>query len=188
MLSPLSTTAFFAIDLKMPGSFVDNLLGGEMLRATAPDVTKQTLRCHYVRSDAAHFGISKELIERTLELADVCLDVLSQVFHGVALERHASEVRFGLDDRTARLKVGHLDIDRHPPLKAAAQALRQGRDAVRWLVATDDDLLVGLVEGIEGMEELLLSLLTPSNKLHVIDDEYINIAIPVRKARLFKAD
>ena len=39
-----------------------------------------------------------------------------------------------------------------------------------WLVATDDNLLVGLMEGVEGMEELLLSFLTPSNELHIVDD------------------
>ena len=40
MLSPLSTTDFFAVDLEMAGSLVDNLLGGEVLGSTAPDVAK----------------------------------------------------------------------------------------------------------------------------------------------------
>ena len=57
-----------------------------------------------------------------------------------------------------------------------------------WLVATDDNLLVGLMEGVEGMEELLLSFLTPSNELHIVDDQYIDIAIPIRKTSLFEAD
>ena len=188
MLSSLSTTNFFAIDLEMAGGLIDNLFGGEMLRATAPDIAKQAFCCHYVRSDAAHLGISKKLIKRTLELADICLNVLSKVFHGVALKCYTSEACLGLDDRAARLEVGHLDVDCHSPFKAAAQALRQGRDAVRRLVATDDNLLVGLVEGIKGMEELFLSLFAPSNKLHIVDDEHIDIAVPVRKASLFEAD
>ena len=188
MLSPLSTTDFFAVDLEMASSLIDNLLGGEMLRTTAPDIAKQTLRRHHIRGDAAHLGISKKLIKRTLELADVCLDVLGKILHSVAFKRYASEARLGLDDRAARLEVRHLNINRHPPLKAATQALRQGRDAVWWLVATDDNLLVGLMEGVEGMEELLLSFLTPSNELHIVDDQYIDIAVPVRKARLFEAN
>ena len=159
-----------------------------MLRATAPDIAKQTLCCHHIRGNAAHFGIGKELIKCALELANICLDVLSKVFHGVALKCHASEARFGLDDRAARLKVWHLDVDCHPPFKATAQALRQGRNTVWWFVATDDNLLVGLVKGIEGVKELLLSFLAPGNKLHIVDDQYIDIAIPVRKACLFEAD
>ena len=57
-----------------------------------------------------------------------------------------------------------------------------------WFVATDDNLLVGLVKGIEGVKELLLSFLAPGNKLHIVDDEHVNIAVPVRKASLFKTD
>ena len=57
-----------------------------------------------------------------------------------------------------------------------------------WFVATDDNLLISLMEGIEGVKELLLSFLAPGNELHIVDDQYIDIAVPVRKARLFEAN
>ena len=44
------------------------------------------------------------------------------------------------------------------------------------------------MKGIEGVKELLLSFLAPGNKLHIVDDEHVNIAVPVRKASLFKTD
>ena len=52
----------------------------------------------------------------------------------------------------------------------------------RRAIACDDDLLAGLVEGVEGVEELDLGLLFVGEELHVVDDEHVVVAVGLLEA------
>ena len=64
-----------------------------------------------------------------------------------------------------------------PPLEPAAQPVLQGRDLLRRPVGRDDDLLVGVVEGVEGVEELLLRPLLALQELDVVDEQDVGLAV-----------
>ena len=61
--------------------------------------------------------------------------------------------------------------------EAAAQAVLEGGDVLRRTVAADDDLLLHLVQRVEGVEELLLSSVLACQKLDVVDEQHINAPV-----------
>ena len=55
---------------------------------------------------------------------------------------------------------------------------------LRRPVAGDDDLLVGVVQRVEGVEELLLRLLLVLQELDVVDEQDVDVAVaPAEAAR-----
>ena len=89
-------------------------------------------------------------------------------------------VAFGLvaKDGQTRLEVGRLDVGDEAPLEAAAQSLLEGGDGIRHAVARDDDLLVRTVKGVERVEELLLQTFLALHELDVVDQQYVDLAVP----------
>ena len=75
------------------------------------------------------------------------------------------------EDREARLEVGRLHVGGETPLEARAQPLLEPAHLAHRPVAGQDDLLAGLVERVEGVEELLLDALLASEELHVVDQQ-----------------
>ena len=64
-----------------------------------------------------------------------------------------------------------------PDSKRLLQALLQRGDLLRRPVAGDGDLLAGLIEGVEGMEELLLRPLLVLQELDVVDQQHVVVAV-----------
>src|SRR5918998_885942 len=89
----------------------------------------------------------------------------------------------GLDaqDGYAHLVVRQLHIGYQTTLEARAQPLLEGRDGFRRFVARDDHLLPALVEGVEGVKELLLRTLLTGDELDVIDHQDIGFPVPRAK-------
>ena len=67
-----------------------------------------------------------------------------------------------------------------PQTKRRPQAVLQAGDLSRRFVAADDNLLVGLVKRVEGMEKFFLNLFFAGDELHVVDDQDIGGAVEVR--------
>src|SRR6478672_2576243 len=82
-----------------------------------------------------------------------------------------SSSRMFVETRDAGLEIGRLDVGDQPPLEARAQPLLERRDLARRAVARHDDLPAGLVERVEGVEELLLDSLLVLEELHVVDQQ-----------------
>src|SRR5689334_5590371 len=75
------------------------------------------------------------------------------------------------------LEIGELDIRDHSPLEATDQACFQTRDLRRWTITGQDDLSTSLVQGVEGVEELFLGRFLSLQKLHVINEKEVCLAI-----------
>lgn len=71
------------------------------------------------------------------------------------------------------------------PLKARLQPILQPQQVGRRPVGGEDDLLVVFVEIIEGMEELLLGGLLAGDKLDIVHQEEVGIAVFVAEFRVF---
>ncbi len=73
-------------------------------------------------------------------------------------------------------KIGRLNIGDQSPLKARAQAIFDLGQLLGRTITGDDDLTVGVMQRIEGVEELLLGALFSGEKLDVIDQQHVDAA------------
>ena len=100
-------------------------------------------------------------------------DELRHIFGQVKVE----QLGLALDDGHAGLEIRRLDIGGQAPLKAGAQALFQALDLLGRAVGCDDDLLVGVVQGVEGVEELFLGGLLARNELDIVHQQQVGHAV-----------
>ena len=91
----------------------------------------------------------------------------------------------------AGLELGRLDVGEQALLEPAAHAVLEA-DLVGRPVGRQHDLAVGLVQVVEGVEELLQRLLLALEELHVVDQQHVDVAVaalePVAAAGLHRLD
>jgi hypothetical protein len=88
------------------------------------------------------------------------------------------------EDRDARLEVGRLDVGDQAPLEPVAQPVLDVVELLGRPVGGEDDLLVGVVEGVEGVEELLLGLDLALEELDVVDEQHVDVSVAALEAVL----
>ena len=115
--------------------------------------------------------------ERALELADVLLHVGGDEFEDLVGHGDLLVLGLGLEDGESGLELGWLDLGDQPGEEPAAQTVLEGGDRLRRAVGGEDDLLGRAVEGVEGVEELLLEGLLALHELDVVDEQ--DVALPV---------
>ena len=81
----------------------------------------------------------------------------------------SSRTSSGTQNRDAGLQFGRLDVGDQTPFEPRTQPVFKCRKLFRWAVRGDDDLLVGVVQGVEGMEELFLDTFLAFDELDVVD-------------------
>ena len=86
-------------------------------------------------------------------------------------------LRLLAEDRDAGLEVGRLHVGDQAPLEPAAHAVLEAGEVLRRHVARDHDLLVVVVQGVEGVEERLLRLRLALQELDVVDQQDVDVAV-----------
>ena len=102
---------------------------------------------------------------------DVQRDVVGQ--------RNSLVIGLFLQDRDLRLEVRRLHVGDQAPLEPRAQALFEPRNLVWRSIAAEDDLLLRVVERVEGVEELVLRAFLAGDELDVVDEQHVDAAIPL---------
>ena len=69
-----------------------------------------------------------------------------------------------------------------PGLEPLAEPLLDAGELARQAVAGEHQLPAGLVQRVEGVEELLLGLGLAGQELHVVDQQHVGVAIGVLEA------
>ena len=102
------------------------------------------------------------------------------------LRRRGEPLRRGLlaQDRDPGLQVGRLDVGDQAPLEPVAQPVLQRLEPLGRPVGGEHDLLVGVVQRVEGVEELLLRLLLALQELDVVDQQHVDVAVAALEAVL----
>ena len=120
--------------------------------------------------------------EGTFELADVRRDLAGDELKN--LRRCLKLLLGGLlaEDRDTGLEVGWLNVGRKSPGEPGAHAVFEAGQLLRRDVTGDDDLLVGGVQGVEGVEELFLSLHPALQELDVVDQQDVDVAVAALKS------
>ena len=128
-------------------------------------------------------GVGRDLDERTFEFTDRFGDVLGDEQQDVVGD--LDRLRLGLlrQDRDTSLEVRALDVGDETPLETAPKPILERRHCVRGAVRREHDLLVVLVEFVEGVEELLLETVLAFHELNVVDQEHIDVAVATFELR-----
>ena len=121
--------------------------------------------------------------ERPLERTHVVGDALGdQLEDRVVLDLDVVDSGALAKDRHARCPVGRRQVGDEPGLEALAQALLDAGQLARQPVAGEHQLPAGVVERVEGVEELLLGLRLAGEELDVVDQEHVDVAVEVLEA------
>ena len=95
---------------------------------------------------------------------------------------HAHDLRLLLQNRQAHLDIGRLQVGHQAPLKPRNQPLLEVLDLAGRTVAGQHDLLVRLVQRIEGVEELLLNPLFAGQELDVVNEQHVGLPVFLAEA------
>ena len=128
---------------------------------------------------AGEVGKGQDAGQGAFQLADVGLHLAGDGLEDLVRHLAAGALGLGAQDGDAGLQVGRLDIDDQAPLEARAQAFLQGHHGLGRAVGGDDDLLVLPVQGVEGVEELLLGRFLAGDELDVVDQQHVDAAVVV---------
>ena len=153
------------------GDLLDNLFGRNGARLGAFANGNGAVLDELPRCETADFGHEEDGGEFALEVANVGVDVLGDVFDGFGFDFSAEEFGFGAENSAFVLEFGELKVEGASPGEARSEALVDGFDLTREAIASDDNLLVELIEVVEDIEELFLGFFFADDELEIVDDE-----------------
>src|SRR5215211_6786548 len=122
-------------------------------------------------------GVREYTHQGPFELPDVRRDLRGYEGEHLVVHLEAVHDRLLAQDGDARLEVRRLDIGHEPPLEAAHETVLEGLYVFGMPVGGDNDLLVLLVERVEGVEERLLGLDLVLQKLYVVHQEHVVLPV-----------
>ena len=117
------------------------------------------------------------LCQRSFELSDIAAHIRGNVLDDVVVDVDVVQFLALSQNRHARLIVRRLDVHGQAPLEAGAQTIFQGHEFSRRFIRRYNDMLFSAVQGIEGVEELLLSSVLSYYKLNIIDQKNVDVAV-----------
>ena len=133
------------------------------------------------RRGLCQFIIGVELFNHPFQLTDVVFDVVGNVFLHYIRNIQVQQFGFALDNGNPGFKIRWLNVGNQSPFKAGAQSLLQCFDLFWRSVGGQDNLLACLVKGIKGVEKFLLGALLAADKLDVIDQKDVCLAVFIVK-------
>ena len=113
----------------------------------------------------------------TFQFADVGLNAGRDELQDLRRNQQLLGDGLALQDRLAGLQVGRLHVGDQAPLETAAQPGFQGLQCFRGPVRGHHNLLLSVVQRVEGVKELLLRLDLRLQKLDVVDQQHVHVAI-----------
>ena len=123
----------------------------------------------------------KDFVDRALDLPHVGGDVLRDILEHRVGQIHAAPDGLVFDDGHPGLVVGRLDVHGQAPLEPGAQPVVQPQHLLGRPVGGEHDLSACFVQGVEGVEHLLLGGLAAGDELHVVHEEYVRRAVLLPK-------
>ena len=86
-------------------------------------------------------------------------------------------LRLADQDRDAGLELRRLDGHGQSPAEARLEPLLEAIDLSRVAITGQDDLVLALEQGVEGVEELLLRVLLAGEELDIVDQQRVQRAV-----------
>src|SRR5438270_1575442 len=122
-------------------------------------------------------GEGDDTDERALERADIGVDALGDCLERTFVGELDAVVGGALaQDGDAGAELGWLDLGDEAAAEALAQAFLESLEIARGPVGGDDDLAPGVVQGVEGVEELLLGARLALDEVDVVQQQHVDVA------------
>jgi len=122
-------------------------------------------------------GIGGDSDESAFQLTDVRSDVRGNELQNVGGKRGVVPICLISKDCEPGFEVRRLNIGDEAPAEAATEAIFEGGDGIWHPVGGNNDLLIGPVEAVEGVEKLLLEPFFSFHELNVIDEQNVDVAV-----------
>ena len=140
-----------------------------------------------VQRHVVQVPVGQQLFHDAFNLAHVVGDVHRNVVAHIVPQLNAKAPGFVFQNGHSGLVVRGLDVRQQAPFKPGAQPVLQGEHIAGLPVGGHDDLLVLLVELVEGMEEFLLGGLLAGDELDIVDEEQIAFPVLAAEFHVFAA-
>src|SRR6185369_15465071 len=92
-------------------------------------------------------------------------------------EVYLVQFRLPLQNCYLRFEVRGLNVRDEPPFEPGVQTFFKRRDLARRTVARYDNLFLGIIKRVEGMEKLFLRPFFAGKKLDVVHQQDVNVAV-----------
>src|SRR6266850_3109121 len=115
--------------------------------------------------------------ESAFKPANIRSDTVGEEIDDIVRQLDTHELRFLVENGEAHFNVGRLQVGNQTPLETRDEAMFEILNFAGWTVAGQNNLFMGLVESVEGMEEFFLDALFAGKELDVVDQEDIGLAI-----------
>src|SRR5438876_4927362 len=114
-------------------------------------------------------------------------DVASRMSGYLLQCRRVAELQWALQghlpqERGSGAEVGGAKLDTKAPAETVAEPLCEPCECLRWAVAREDDLLARGVKCVERVDELVLGALLALERLHVVDQQGVELAVALFEA------
>ena len=126
--------------------------------------------------------VGHDFLHGALDLPDVVGDIDGDVVAHIVVQVQSKALGLVFQNCHSGLIVRGLDVCHQTPLEPGLKPLLQGHHVAGLPVGGHDDLLVLLVELVEGMKELVLGTFLTGDELDIIDEE--QVCLPVLAAEL----
>ena len=131
--------------------------------------------------------IRLDFLHCAFDLTDVVGQIFGNVVADLIRQSQTEGKRLVFRDRPACFVVGRLDVHNQTPFKTGAQTVLQTEHIAWHTVGGQNDLTVVFVQGVEGVEEFLLCLLLAGDKLNIVNQKQVGIAVFVAEFKVFTA-
>ena len=141
------------------------------------DVAQRNLRDIHGDRFVDQRRVRRHTDERTLQFTDGGLELRGNEFQHLVIDLCAVGGRLLHQDGDAGFQVRRLHVGDQAAFEAGAQTVFQRVQLLRRAVGGQDDLFVGLVQRVEGVEELFLGSLFALEELDVVDHQNVQVAV-----------
>jgi len=156
-----------------------DLLDGEVSTPLLlEDLAEQALDILRLDRSTGQLAEAGHAEEGTLEATHIRPNVVGKELEDLRLEPDLHGGHLLAEDGHAGFDVRGLKVGGHAPLEAGDQALLESGNLARGPITAEHDLFSGLVQRVEGVEELLLDPFLPGQELDVVHQKGIHLAIP----------
>ncbi len=127
--------------------------------------------------------IGFHFLDGAFQLTNIVFKPVCHVFNDIIVQFNSQKFCFSFDDGDARFKIRRLHICSQSPFKAGQQSLFK-RCNIFWRAITGEhNLFFCLIQSIECVEKFFLSGVLAGNKLYIVHQQDICVAVAVVKFR-----
>lgn len=131
----------------------------------------------------AELSLGEEDMQRSLEFSDIGSDMFGDDMEETVVDMLSFEGKFGLEDSESRLEVRFFDITDESESKTALESRIDIVEFSGCTIGGDDDLFASTMHFIEDIVEDFLCFLFVSEKLHIVQEEDIDLSKFAEKFR-----